>query len=71
MESRHPGCDWVGLADDRRTVIVCARAAEAVIADLEGGLSYACPDHLSELKRARGALAGSGPGPFATATVGV
>jgi hypothetical protein len=49
-EPKHPGCEWVGMADDMETVAICGRAAQAVIADHMGGLHYACRDHVSEIK---------------------
>ncbi|GEM_PF-4114111 len=53
-ERKHPGCEWVGMADDKETVAICGRPAEAVIADHHGALHYACRDHVSEIKAQTG-----------------
>jgi hypothetical protein len=47
---QHPKCEWVGLAQDAETVVVCGRSARAAVAGPHGARQFACQDHLSLLK---------------------
>ena len=50
----HPGCEWVGIAEDGWVTYVCGRPATEMIEEAEGAVHYACREHLASVRAKAG-----------------
>jgi hypothetical protein len=51
--SSHAECSWTGVSPDGQSVVRCGRVALALVTDRSEESSYACEEHMSQVKARR------------------